>query len=74
MADIIHRIGIAGSIGSVYKILTTNEGLSQWWTTDTRGAGDVGSIIEFRFAGGGPNFEVIEPRLISWARKRCASY
>ena len=44
----------------VYKALTTDEGLSTWWTTDTTGAGDVGSIIRFRFNGGGPDFEVAE--------------
>lgn len=60
MPDIIHRVGIAASADDVYKALTTNEGLARWWTPDTTGAGDVGSIIKFRFGGGGPDFEVIE--------------
>jgi uncharacterized protein YndB with AHSA1/START domain len=60
MAEIKHRIGINGSAKDIYHLLTTDAGLSKWWTTDTRGAGDVGSIIEFRFGGGGPDFEVIE--------------
>ncbi len=60
MAEIKHRVGIRGSKTRVYELLTTDNGLSQWWTTDTRGAGGVGSIIEFRFGGGGPDFEVIE--------------
>jgi uncharacterized protein YndB with AHSA1/START domain len=60
MAEINHRIGIAAAASEVYKALTTNEGLSAWWTTDTTGAGDVGSIIRFRFNGGGPDFEVAE--------------
>jgi uncharacterized protein YndB with AHSA1/START domain len=69
MVDIIHRVGIAASADKVYQALTTNEGLSRWWTTDTSGAGDVGSIIEFRFDGGGPDFEVIELKpntLVRW--------
>ena len=60
MAEIIHRVGIAGSASEVYNALTTDEGLSRWWTTDTSGAGDAGSIIKFRFDGAGPDFEVIE--------------
>ncbi|HEY9100125.1 MAG TPA: SRPBCC domain-containing protein [Thiobacillus sp.] len=60
MPDIIHRVGIAGSVHDVYQALTTNEGLSTWWTTDTSGAGAVGSVIQFRFGGGGPDFKVIE--------------
>ncbi|VAW56484.1 hypothetical protein MNBD_GAMMA07-1576 [hydrothermal vent metagenome] len=69
MVDIIHRIGIAGSVNDVYKALTTDKGLSTWWTTDTVGAGKVGSIIAFRFGGGGPDFEVAELKkdsLVRW--------
>jgi len=51
MADIIHRVGITGSTREIYNSLTTDEGLSRWWTTDTSGAGEVGSIIKFRFDG-----------------------
>ena len=60
MAEIKHRVGIDGSAAEIYELLSTDAGLSKWWTTDTRGAGEVGSIIEFRFNGGGPDFEVIE--------------
>ena len=60
MAEINHRVGIAGSVQAVYAALTTDEGLSGWWTRDTRGAGAVGSVIQFRFDGGGPDFEVME--------------
>jgi len=69
MAKIRHRIGIRGSAADIYALLTTDPGLSRWWTTDTRGAGPVGSRIEFRFGGGGPDFTVIElvpDRLVRW--------
>lgn len=69
MAEIRHRVGVKGSAAQVYQLLTTDEGLSKWWTTDTRGAGEVGSIIEFRFGGAGPDFEVIElipDRRVRW--------
>ena len=70
MVDIIHRVGIAASADEVYKALTTNTGLAKWWTTDTSGAGSVGSIIKFRFDGGGPDFEVIELQTNSIVRWR----
>jgi uncharacterized protein YndB with AHSA1/START domain len=70
MVDIIHRVGIAASTDKVFKALTTNEGLAQWWTADTSGAGDVGSIIKFRFGGHGPDFEVIELQTNSIVRWR----
>jgi uncharacterized protein YndB with AHSA1/START domain len=69
MADIIHRIGIACAPDKVFGLLTTDAGLSRWWTTDTSGAGSVGSTIKFRFNGMGPDFEVAELRpdsLVRW--------
>ncbi len=72
MAEINHRVGIKGSPDAIYHALTTNEGLSAWWTTDTQGAGDVGSIINFRFGGGGPDFEVValEPGImVQWKHR-----
>lgn len=69
MAEIRHRVGIRGSAAEIYRLLTTDSGLSKWWTRDTRGAGPTGSTIEFRFAGSGPDFTVIElvaDRLVRW--------
>jgi uncharacterized protein YndB with AHSA1/START domain len=69
MAEIHHRIGIASPAADVYRALTTNEGLAGWWTGDTRGAGPVGAVIELRFNGGGPDFEVTElqpDKLVAW--------
>ncbi len=69
MAEINHRVGIAGSAEDIYSALTTDAGLAGWWTTDTSGAGEVGSLIRFRFDGGGPDFEVAElqaGRLVRW--------
>lgn len=60
MPDIIHSVGIKGAAKEIYEALTTNEGLSKWWTTDTMGSGELGSVIQFRFDGEGPDFEVVE--------------
>jgi len=69
MPDIFHRVGIKATAREVYNKLTTDKGLSEWWTTDTSGAGGVGSIIKFRFNGGGPDFEVTDlkpDQLVKW--------
>lgn len=69
MAEIRHRVGIQGSAAEIYRLLTTDAGLSQWWTSDTEGAGGVGSVIYFRFGDDGPRFEVTElvtDRRVRW--------
>jgi len=69
MAAIHHRVGIKASAESIYQALTTNEGLARWWTNDVTGAGDIGSVIQFRFNGGGPDFEVtnlVKNKTVQW--------
>ncbi|MEO5875891.1 MAG: SRPBCC domain-containing protein, partial [Streptosporangiaceae bacterium] len=61
MVDILHRVGMkAASRAEVYAALTTVEGLSDWWTTDTKGQTEVGGILEFRFEAGGFDMKVLE--------------
>lgn len=61
MADILHKVGIkSSSLDNAYKALTTLEGLSGWWTTDTQGKNDVGGVIRFRFGAGGIDMKVLE--------------
>jgi uncharacterized protein YndB with AHSA1/START domain len=62
MPDILNKVGIkSSSLDDVYKALTTLEGLSGWWTTDTQGeAGKVGGVIQCRFGAGGIDMKVLE--------------
>jgi uncharacterized protein YndB with AHSA1/START domain len=61
MVDILHRVGMeSASVEQVYAALTTIEGLSGWWATDTKGQTEVGGILEFRFAPGGFDMKVLE--------------
>lgn len=61
MVDILHRVGMrSASTDDVYAALTTIEGLSRWWATDTKGQTEVGGILEFRFAPGGFDMKVLE--------------
>lgn len=49
MVDVLHRIGAKVSTDTLYKALTTIEGLSGWWTTETEGETRIGGVIHFRF-------------------------
>jgi uncharacterized protein YndB with AHSA1/START domain len=61
MVDILHKVGIeSSSPDEVYAALTTLDGLSGWWTDDTRGVTEVGGVIEFRFTAGGFDMKVVE--------------
>jgi uncharacterized protein YndB with AHSA1/START domain len=69
MSEINHRVGVKASAAEIYEALTTNNGLASWWTNDVSGAGSVGSIIEFRFNGGGPDFtvtELVPNKIVRW--------
>lgn len=60
--DILHRVGVrTSSPEAVYDALTTVDGLAGWWTDETRGSGEVGGVLEFRFPPvGGFDMEVVE--------------
>jgi uncharacterized protein YndB with AHSA1/START domain len=62
MPDILHKVGIkSSSLNNVYQALTTIEGLSGWWTSDTKGdSNKVGGVIQFRFGNGGFDMKVLE--------------
>jgi len=61
MTDIHHSVGVKSpSTDGVYAALSTIDGLSGWWTTDTTGDPGVGGKIAFRFPPGGFDMEVIE--------------
>ena len=62
--DILHKVGIKSATpGDVYQALTTIEGLSGWWTHDTRGESGVGGVLQFRFHAGGFDMKVLELHL-----------
>jgi len=46
---IIHVLVIHASKQKVYEAITTQRGLSSWWTTNVKAETKVQSIIEFRF-------------------------
>jgi uncharacterized protein YndB with AHSA1/START domain len=63
MVDILHRVGVrTPTPDAVYEALTTVEGLSRWWTDDTKGDASLGGALQFRFDAGGFDMEVLETR------------
>lgn len=71
MVDILHRIGVrTPSPDKLYETLTEVDALAAWWTEDTKGSGDVGGLLEFRFGEkGGFDMQVVEAvpgKRVSW--------
>jgi uncharacterized protein YndB with AHSA1/START domain len=49
MAEILHKISINAPTATVYRALSTVEGLAHWWTSTTGGKSSPGETLEFRF-------------------------
>ena len=53
MKSIYHQLRIAAPAEKVYNAITTQEGLSGWWTPETKAKPETGSILRFAF---GPDY------------------
>ncbi|WP_276088274.1 SRPBCC domain-containing protein [Pedobacter sp. JY14-1] len=51
--SICHRLLIEAPVETVYHAITTQEGLSGWWTPDTTAKPETGSVMRFGF---GPDY------------------
>ncbi len=49
MANIKHNLLIESPTQNVYDAITTEKGLSEWWTNDTIAKPEVGFINQFKF-------------------------
>lgn len=49
MPEMLHQITIAADAASVYRALTTREGLAAWWTPDVEAEPHEGSTAVFGF-------------------------
>lgn len=75
MKTILHVIDTSASRAEVYEALTTETGLSAWWSTKvTAGEATVGSVIHFTFVGDfNRDMELteVEPdAVVGWKRVR----
>ncbi len=50
MSAIKHLLYINANPSRVYKAITTQKGLSSWWTTKTKADAIIGSVAEFWFS------------------------
>jgi uncharacterized protein YndB with AHSA1/START domain len=53
MPNIHHEVLIGASVEKVYNAITSQEGLSAWWTPGTSAKAEVGSVASFPF---GPKY------------------
>ena len=56
--DLIHRIGIAAPAETIYRALTTEDGIRAWWTTDVKLGARVGDIAVFGFFDHSTEFQM----------------
>jgi uncharacterized protein YndB with AHSA1/START domain len=74
MKTIIHVVTIRTGRADPFRALTTQAGLSSWWSTDVTAEEQVGGVIRFRFLGDfNPEMAIValqERSLVKW---RCVS-
>ncbi len=68
MTNISHKIGVSADKATVISALNSVEGLSRWWTRDTRGDASEGGTLCFRFGDSGLDMKVTETTSdsVSW--------
>jgi uncharacterized protein YndB with AHSA1/START domain len=58
--SIKHLFHINAPIEKVFEAVLSINGLSNWWTSNTKGSETVGGIIEFRFGETGLDMKITE--------------
>lgn len=70
MKKILHAVEIEAPRNKVFKAITTQTGLSGWWTTKVRVEEGLGGVIDFQFLEGfNPDMKVtqLDPdRAVHW--------
>ena len=70
MKTILHVFDVVVPRDKVFRAITTQEGLSNWWTTDVSVDPGVGGIIDFQFGGDfNPDMKVTrleQDRVVHW--------
>ena len=71
MKKIIHVAKIKKPLAQVFRAISTQQGLSSWWSTAVKAeAARVGLVVHFTFFGDfNPEMEIValdEPALLKW--------
>jgi len=69
--DLIHRIEIAAPAETIYRAITTEEGINAWWTVDVQMGDSIGSRAVFGFFNHSTVFhmrieELTPPTRVRW--------
>lgn len=68
--DIVHSVDIQTTPDRLYEAITTQQGLSKWWTPEVKAEPVIGALNEFHFHGTILKFRVdrLEPTyLVAWS-------
>jgi uncharacterized protein YndB with AHSA1/START domain len=70
MDTILHVVDIHASPETIFKAVSTGEGLAGWWSTKVTAPEEIGGIVDFTFGGDfNPDMEITaleSPGLVSW--------
>jgi len=70
MPDIVHLVTINADTLAVYRAITEQKGLSNWWTRDTIAKPEINGIAEFKFGKKYQNkmriTEIIPNKKVTW--------
>lgn len=58
--SLVHQVNVKATPETLYRAVSTREGLSSFWTDDTRAEASVGSIATFGFGGPTQRFKIDE--------------
>ena len=68
--SLVHQVNIKASPETIYKAISTQEGLSSFWTSDSKAESKVGSVASFGFGGPTQRMkieELVPGKRVKWA-------
>jgi uncharacterized protein YndB with AHSA1/START domain len=74
LKKIIHYVHINAPTPKVFSALTTDAGLSGWWSTNVKVEPGLGGVIDFTFVDDfNPNMQVTKLETDRWVEWKCIS-
>lgn len=58
--SLVHQVNVKATPETLYRAVSTQDGLASFWTDDTRAEAKVGSIASFGFGGPTQRFKIDE--------------
>ena len=74
MARVHHRVGVAGDLNQIYRVMHEPAGLARWWASTADGTPEVGHVVNLHFkALTTLSFEIAALEENALVRLRCVS-